>query len=154
MLRSSDPDASPDARIVPVTRAILKQHCGRATPKPALSRGMREELGLYPARKRTTLPMPRMKHRPSLVLLLLCCLLSALAGCNRVHYPINLNTASAEDLAELPDIGPKLADAIIAGRPYKAVDEVVKVKGIGPKTLEKMRDKVTVGEQPATAPTK
>ena len=29
---------------------------------------------------------------------------------------------------------------------YKTVDEVVKVKGIGPKTLEKIRDKVTVGE--------
>jgi competence ComEA-like helix-hairpin-helix protein len=92
-----------------------------------------------------------MKNRHFL-LLLLCCLLTTFAGCNRVHYPINLNTAPAEDLQELPDIGPKLADAIIAGRPYKTVDEVVKVKGIGPKTLEKIRDKVTVGGQPASAP--
>jgi competence ComEA-like helix-hairpin-helix protein len=80
-------------------------------------------------------------------LLLSCCIaLTSLAGCHRVHYPINLNTASERDLEELPDVGPKHAAAIIAGRPYKTVDEVVKVKGIGPKTLEKIRDKVTVGE--------
>jgi competence protein ComEA len=80
------------------------------------------------------------------LLLFLCLAIVSLAGCNRVHYPINLNTASAEDLAELPDIGPKLAAAIIAGRPYKTVDEVTNVKGIGPKTLAKIRDKVTVGD--------
>ena len=88
------------------------------------------------------------------LILLACALLTAFAGCNRVHYPINLNTASARDLAELPGIGPKHAEAIIAGRPYKTVDEVVKVKGIGPRTLDKMRDKITVGEQPAAAPAK
>lgn len=87
-------------------------------------------------------------------LLLACALLTALAGCNRVHYPINLNTASARDLAELPGIGPKHAEAIIAGRPYAKVDDVVKVKGIGAKTLEKIRDKVSVGEKPAVAPAK
>jgi competence ComEA-like helix-hairpin-helix protein len=88
------------------------------------------------------------------LILFVCALVTAFAGCHRVHYPINLNTASAEDLAELPGIGPKHAEAIIAGRPYKTVDDVVHVKGIGPKTLEKIRDKVTVGEQPATAPSK
>ena len=80
-----------------------------------------------------------------LFLLFLCMALASLSGCHRVHYPIDLNTASAEDLAELPNVGPKHAAAIIAGRPYKTVDDVVKVKGIGPKTLEKIRDKVTVG---------
>lgn len=84
------------------------------------------------------------------LLLFLCLALGSLSGCNRVHYPINLNTASQRDLEELPEIGPKHAAAIIAGRPYKTVDEVVKVKGIGPKTLEKIRDKVTVGEPAGT----
>jgi len=88
------------------------------------------------------------------LLLIVCTLLTAFAGCNRVHYPINVNTASAGDLAELPGIGPKLAEAIIAGRPYKTVDDVVKAKGIGPKRLAHIRDKITVGEQPVPAPGK
>ncbi len=80
------------------------------------------------------------------LLLFLSMAVASFSGCNRVHYPINLNTASAQDLAELPNIGPKYAESIIAGRPYKTVDDIVKVKGIGPRTLEKIRDKVTVGE--------
>lgn len=89
--------------------------------------------------------LSRMKLRHFL-LLFLGLTLASLSGCHRVHYPINLNTAPAEDLAALPEIGPKLAADIIAGRPYKTVDEVVKLKGIGPKTVAKIRDKVTVGE--------
>ena len=85
------------------------------------------------------------------LLLFFCIALASVSGCHRVQYPINLNTASAEDLSELPGIGPKLAAAIVAGRPYKTVDDVVKVKGIGPKTLANMRDKVTVGT-PAGVP--
>jgi competence ComEA-like helix-hairpin-helix protein len=106
-----------------------------------------KEPTLYLKREYDDHSLARMK--PLHFAVLLVCLLAILTGCNRVHYPINLNTASVEDLMELPDIGPKLADAIIEGRPYKTVDEVVKVKGIGPKTLEKIRDKVTVGTRPA-----
>jgi len=41
--------------------------------------------------------------------------------------------------------GPTLALRIIAGRPYKSVDELIKVKGIGRKKLEKFRPHFTVG---------
>jgi competence ComEA-like helix-hairpin-helix protein len=78
-------------------------------------------------------------------------ILTAFGGCNRVKYPININTATAAELADLPDIGPKTAALIIAGRPYKTVDDIVKVKGIGEKTLTKIRAKITVGDQPAPA---
>jgi competence protein ComEA len=57
--------------------------------------------------------------------------------------PINLNTATAEQLDSLPGIGPTKAEAIIANRPYATVDELDKVPGIGPSTLEQLRLLVT-----------
>ena len=53
--------------------------------------------------------------------------------------PVNVNTASREQLMTIPQVGPKLADAIIAGRPYKDMAEMVtKVKGIGAKNSVKL----------------
>lgn len=52
---------------------------------------------------------------------------------------LDLNTASREELMAINGIGPVLSSKIIAGRPYKTVDELLKVKGIGPKNLKKFR---------------
>ncbi|MCB1245337.1 MAG: helix-hairpin-helix domain-containing protein [Verrucomicrobiae bacterium] len=52
--------------------------------------------------------------------------------------PMDVNKASAAQLEKLPGVGPETAKAIIAGRPYGKADDLLKVKGIGPKTLEKM----------------
>ena len=49
---------------------------------------------------------------------------------------ISLNTASQKELESLPEIGPKAAAAIIAGRPYKSVADLLNVVGIGPKTFQ------------------
>lgn len=61
---------------------------------------------------------------------------------------INVNTATAADLEELPGIGPVLAEAIVAFReengPFTSVDQLEDVSGIGPVTLEEIRDLVTV----------
>jgi competence protein ComEA len=57
---------------------------------------------------------------------------------------INVNTASAAELETLPRIGPSLAAAIIANRPYASIEELERVPGIGPATLEQLRDLVTV----------
>ncbi|AMV24532.1 ComE operon protein 1 [Gemmata sp. SH-PL17] len=61
--------------------------------------------------------------------------------------PINVNTAQHEELQRLPSIGPVIAQAIIAHRtqsPFQTVNDLDKVKGIGPKTLDKLRPFVVV----------
>jgi competence protein ComEA len=63
--------------------------------------------------------------------------------------PIDVNRASAEELQRLPGIGPALSDRMIAMRqksPFKKVEDLRRVRGIGPKTLENLRPFVVVGE--------
>ncbi len=57
---------------------------------------------------------------------------------------ININKATAKELESLPGIGPALAKRIIEGRPYEKIEDIKKVKGIGPKTFDKIKDKITV----------
>src|SRR3989304_8826244 len=52
---------------------------------------------------------------------------------------LDLNTASKKELQSIKEIGPVLAERIIAGRPYRTVDDLLTVKGIGTKTLERFR---------------
>jgi competence protein ComEA len=61
---------------------------------------------------------------------------------------IDVNRATAAELQRLPGIGPKLASRIILARdkqPFRRVEDLRKVSGIGAKTLEKLRPHVTVG---------
>jgi len=77
----------------------------------------------------------------------------ALAGVDPAHR-VNLNTASVAELVQLPGIGPKLAEAIVAQRtqqPFAHAEDLRKVKGIGDKLYDKIKDQVTVGE-PKAAP--
>lgn len=67
---------------------------------------------------------------------------------------VNLNTATAGELARLPGIGPSKAQAIVdhrAKEPFAKVDDLAKVKGIGDKLLESLRDQVTVGDAASPA---
>ncbi|MDZ7751510.1 MAG: helix-hairpin-helix domain-containing protein [Gammaproteobacteria bacterium] len=62
--------------------------------------------------------------------------------------PVNINTASAEAIAEaIKGVGMQKASAIVAYRdahgPFKSVDELAAIKGIGAKTLEQNRAKLT-----------
>ena len=60
----------------------------------------------------------------------------------------NLNTASVDDLDELPGVGPVTAQSIVDWRtengPFRSVDDLLEVRGIGEGTLGDLRDLVTV----------
>lgn len=53
---------------------------------------------------------------------------------------VEINTATLEQLDEITGIGPAYAQRIIDGRPYSSLDNLLKVKGIGEKTLQKIKD--------------
>ena len=65
---------------------------------------------------------------------------------------IDINTAGVEDLIKLEKIGPAIAERIIeyrtANGPFKKIEDLTNVKGIGEKTLELIKDKLTVGTLP------
>ena len=62
--------------------------------------------------------------------------------------PLNLNTATAAQLEELPGIGPATAKRIIEYREkngsFKKIEELMNVKGIGEKSFLKLKGQVTV----------
>ena len=51
---------------------------------------------------------------------------------------LNLNTATEEQLEALPRVGPALAARLVAGRPYRSLADLDRVRGIGPAALERL----------------
>ncbi len=78
---------------------------------------------------------------------------AAAAGPAPAPGVVNVNTASAEQLALLPGVGPALAKRIVAFRtengPFRSLDELVAVRGIGERSLGRMKPYVTL-EGPTT----
>lgn len=68
---------------------------------------------------------------------------------------LEINTATAADLEALPGIGPVLAQRIIDYRQkhgqFKKIDDLIKVSGIGPKNLEKIKPYLIISENHGTA---
>jgi competence protein ComEA len=63
--------------------------------------------------------------------------------------PVNLNTATVEQLATIPGVGPKMAERIIDYRQknggFKKVEDLMNVSGVGEKSFLKMKPLITVG---------
>ena len=81
-----------------------------------------------------------------------------LFSCAFSFAAVNVNAASQQELEALPGIGPAKAKAIVEYRAqngaFKSVDELTKVKGIGPAVLAKLKDQASVGAHAAKAPAK
>ena len=62
---------------------------------------------------------------------------------------LNINTASAADLEELPRIGPALAQRIVeyreANGPFQSIEDLQQVSGVGPALIEQIEPLITVG---------
>ncbi len=69
---------------------------------------------------------------------------------------VNLNTATAEQLDSLPGIGAKVAARIIEYRqkngPFKKIEDLMNVRGIGEKNFLRIKDRITVGPAKPAAP--
>lgn len=66
-------------------------------------------------------------------------------------HPIDINTASVAELTALPGIGESKAKKIVeyrAADPFKTVEDLKKVQGIGDKTFEVLRPQITVAAEP------
>ena len=64
------------------------------------------------------------------------------AGSSASATVVNPNTATAAELQQLPGIGPKLAERIIAHRPYARAEDLRKVPGIGAITLQRIKPRL------------
>src|SRR5579862_2335291 len=102
-----------------------------------------------------------MLHRYSvlrvLAVLLLLCSPAVFAKKKPPEKPVNINTASSAQLQEVPGIGPATAEKILQMRKsygaFKSVDDLLAIRGLGPKRLEKMRRYLTTGKQAAKSST-
>jgi competence ComEA-like helix-hairpin-helix protein len=70
--------------------------------------------------------------------------------------PVNINSATSEELQQVPGIGPATAEKILQMRKsygaFKSVDDLLAIRGLGQKRLDKMRKYLTVGKPAAAKP--
>lgn len=59
--------------------------------------------------------------------------------------PLDLNTVPAVEIEKLPGVGPVLAQRIVKGRPYKSVDDLRRVPGLGEKIFLRIKDSLRIG---------
>ena len=65
---------------------------------------------------------------------------------------LDLNRASESELQALPGVGPSLARRIVRGRPYQAVEDLLRIAGVGPGLLGRIQPRLQVSDQPSEPP--
>ncbi len=89
-----------------------------------------------------------MRQKFFLVLVAALCVTVACIGpvWGQESEKININTASAKELAQLQKVGPKYAVRIIEHRqkygPFKLTEELMEIPGIGPRTFDRIKDQI------------
>jgi competence protein ComEA len=67
------------------------------------------------------------------------------------HFPININTATTEELDWLPGVGPETAKHILEYRDkngaFHKIEQIMDVPGIGPATFQRIKDLIMIGEE-------
>ena len=104
-----------------------------------------------------------MRQLTCVLAMVCCCLIAPLAaqekaaepkpGAPTAAAPVNLNTATAAQIATLPGLGPKAAQRIVEYRQknggFKKIEELMNVKGIGEKSFLKLKPLIIVTEKAA-----
>lgn len=65
----------------------------------------------------------------------------------RTDHRLDLNTATQAELETLPNIGPLKAKRIVNARPFDSVKDLLRVQGLGPKTLESLLPHIKVSAE-------
>ena len=97
----------------------------------------------------------RLIVRSVLGLLALCLIFESVSGATKKPplKPVNINTANSEELQQVPGIGPVTAEKILQMRKsygaFKSVDDLLSIRGIGRKRLDKMRKYLIVTKSTA-----
>jgi competence protein ComEA len=114
----------------PAKEKTAKELAAKEKAYPAPAR--KEKTAKEPAAKEKAYPAPAGKEKTPVA--------TKLAPGQKV----NLNSADKATLEALPELGPALAQAIIDGRPYTKIEDVMKVKGIKEGKFSKIKDLITV----------
>jgi comEA protein len=97
----------------------------------------------------------KLQVRIALSILVFCFAFAAISDATKKPppKPVNINTANSEELQQVPGIGPATAEKILQMRKsygtFKSVDDLLSIKGIGKKRLEKMRKYLTISKSTA-----
>ena len=82
--------------------------------------------------------------------ILLAAAMTTAWGQTKTKGLVDVNSADVKTLETLPGIGSTVAERIVEGRPYKNLEDLEKVKGLGKSKLDAIQGKITFGSQTAT----